>query len=162
MERMDILDHEQIHTKLRRIACEIAEKHTDSKALMICGMNSRGFFLAGELQKHIHSFLPKLKIEVIQAREGEKGLEFNPHPAFAGRHMLVIDDVINTGRTLMQAIHAIFAERPETIETAFLAKREHRNFPVKADYVGISLATTLSEHVYFDNSNAGKLKVYLQ
>jgi pyrimidine operon attenuation protein/uracil phosphoribosyltransferase len=62
----------------------------------------------------------------------------------------------------MQAIHAIFAERPETIETAFLAKREHRNFPVKADYVGISLATTLQEHVYFDNSKSDKLKVYLQ
>jgi pyrimidine operon attenuation protein / uracil phosphoribosyltransferase len=156
-----ILDHDAILLKLERIACEICEKHTQSQSIVICGMNSRGFFIAGQLAAHIKNILPSLQIELVQVT-AEGGMPaFSPQTNFTGKSVVVADDVINTGKTLMQVVNSIFNQQPASIETAFLAKREHRNYPVKADYFGISLATTLQEHVYFDNSVPHALQVYL-
>ena len=157
-----VLDHASILTKLERMACEICEKHTSSERLLICGLNQRGFFLATEISNYIVKILPLLKTELIQI-DTHSGNEpvFSPNPAFEAQHVLLVDDVINTGFTLMQVLQKVFSQKPLSIGTAFLAKREHRNFPVKADYVGISLATTLQQHVNFDNSNSSNLQVYL-
>jgi pyrimidine operon attenuation protein / uracil phosphoribosyltransferase len=87
--------------------------------------------------------------------------QFVPEMNMADQNIIVVDDVINTGETLMHVLQNIFSKKPRTIKTAFLAKREHRNYPVKADFVGISLATTLQEHVLFDNSNPAALEVCL-
>lgn len=156
-----ILDHDVILLKLERIACEICEKHTQSQSIVLCGMNSRGYFIAGQLATHINKILPSLQIELVQVT-AEGGMPvFTPQTEFKGKSVLVADDVINTGKTLMQVVNSIFTNQPASIETAFLAKREHRNYPVKADYFGISLATTLQEHVYFDNASPNALQVYL-
>ncbi len=157
-----ILEHQSIITKMDRMACEICEKHTESSQLIICGLNSRGFFLATELSRRINTILPELQTALVQiTTQNTETPLYSPVTDFKGKHVLVVDDVINTGATLMMVLQQIFASSPQSIETAFLAKREHRSFPVKADYVGISLATTLLEHVQFDNSNPDSLIVYL-
>ncbi|MBS3913812.1 MAG: hypothetical protein KG003_04895 [Bacteroidetes bacterium] len=157
-----ILDHQEILIKIDRIACEICEKHTAGGQLIICGMNSRGFDIAGRIRLKMQDVLPELKIQLLQVDTTQSEIpEFLPKISFEGQQVLVVDDVINTGRTLMSVLQRIFNENPTNIETAFLAKREHRNYPVKADYVGISLATTLQEHVVYDNSDNSALKVYL-
>lgn len=156
-----ILDHDAILLKLERMACEICEKHTQSQSIVLCGMNSRGFFIAGQLAAHIQHILPALKVELLQVTIEGGAPVFSPNSSFQGKSVVVADDVINTGKTLMQVINSIFNHQPSSIETAFLAKREHKNYPVKADYYGISLATTLQEHVYFDNTLPDALQVYL-
>lgn len=157
-----ILEHQSIITKMDRMACEICEKHTESSQLIICGLNSRGFFLASQLSGRINAILPELQTVLVQVTTHNTDTPFySPATDFKGKHVLVVDDVINTGATLMMVLQQVFAASPQSIETAFLAKREHRSFPVKADYVGISLATTLLEHVQFDNSNPDSLIVYL-
>lgn len=157
-----ILNHEAILTKLERMACEIAEKHTEQNELVFCGMNTRGFYIADTISQKVTSILTHLKITLVQVITQEDGTTvFSPEVDFQGKSVIVVDDVINTGRTLMWVLNTIFNGNPASIETAFLAKREHRNYPVKADYVGISLATTLQEHVYFDNRQPQGLQVYL-
>lgn len=147
--------------KLERMACEICERHSEQTSLSICGLNQRGYFLAALLQTKIKGILPGLNTNLVQVDSNGDTPVFAPATDFAGKQVLLVDDVINTGYTLMKVMQHIFLQRPAGIETAFLAKREHRNFPVKADYVGLSLATTLQEHVQFDNQNQDGLFVYL-
>lgn len=160
-EKTLILDHQAVLTKLERMACEICEKHYHDGELVLCGLNSRGYFLAVLLREKISQVLPKLTCTLINARVQEGGVAFDVPVSFRDKHVLVMDDVINTGATLMLVLSRIFGEHPKSIATAFLAKREHRYFPVKADYVGVSLATTLQEHVQFDNSDPANLNVFL-
>jgi pyrimidine operon attenuation protein / uracil phosphoribosyltransferase len=160
--KTQILDHLAIQVKLDRMATEICEKHTESDKIVLCGLNQRGFFLANTLAERVCSILPTLKVVTVQCLAPEAGpVTFEPKGSFSDNQVIVVDDVINSGRTLMQVLPVIFNDNPVTIETAFLAKREHRSFPVKADYVGISLATTLQEHVKFDDSRPQNLEVWL-
>jgi pyrimidine operon attenuation protein/uracil phosphoribosyltransferase len=146
---------------MERMACEICEKHIDSGELVICGLNSRGFVLSKLLGEQITATDPNLSVKNINATVTADTVSFSPSADFAGKHVLVMDDVINTGATLMLVLSEIFRHKPVSIGTVFLAKREHRNFPVKADYVGISIATTLQDHVAFDNTDPNNLSVYL-
>jgi pyrimidine operon attenuation protein/uracil phosphoribosyltransferase len=146
---------------MERMACEICEKHIDSGELVICGLNSRGFVLSKLLGEQITATDPNLSVKNINATVTADTVSFSPSADFAGKHVLVMDDVINTGATLMLVLSEIFRHKPISIGTVFLAKREHRNFPVKADYVGISIATTLQDHVAFDNTDPNNLSVYL-
>lgn len=143
------------------MACEICENHAESGELIICGLNNRGYFVAVLLAEKIRQIEPTLDCILVNARIEGEGVSFDHAVQFANKRVIIVDDVINTGFTVMQVLSRIFGEKPLSIGTAFLAKREHRNFPVKADYVGISLATTLQEHVQFDNSNTAELNVYL-
>jgi pyrimidine operon attenuation protein/uracil phosphoribosyltransferase len=146
---------------MERMACEICEKHINSGELVICGLNSRGFALSKLLGEQITATDPNLSVKNINAVVTAESVSFSPAADFAGKHVLVMDDVINTGATLMLVLSEIFRHKPVSIGTVFLAKREHRNFPVKADYVGISIATTLQDHVAFDNTDSNNLSVYL-
>lgn len=157
-----VLDHASILIKLERMACEISEKHSDGVEMVICGMNERGFYIAQHLAEKILEILPDASLNLVQVLTMDHTApQFKPQTDFNKRAVIVVDDVINTGKTLMHVLKNIFDADPASIETAFLAKREHRNYPVKADYVGVSLATTLQEHVFFDNSNPTALQVYL-
>ena len=161
MSTQDILNHHQIEIKIQRMACEIAECYVGHHSLVICGLNTRGYFLATLLAKGIKVFSPSLVVQLVQVTN-DKEILFKPETSLEKTHVLLVDDVINSGRTLMDVFQHIFVQKPISIRTAFLAKREHRAFPVKADFVGISLATTIKEHVHFDNDNIKNLKVYLK
>ena len=124
-------------------------------------MNDRGFALSQLLGKKVAAIDPNLKVTDINARVTGDAVQFLPEVNFQGKHVLVMDDVINTGSTLMLVLSEIYRCKPNSIGTVFLAKREHRNFPVKADYVGISIATTLQEHVQFDSTDPNNLSIYL-
>ncbi|MBM3399605.1 MAG: hypothetical protein FJY15_03455 [Bacteroidetes bacterium] len=156
-----ILSHTEILIKLERMACEICEKHTNSGALVICGLNRRGFALSKLLSEKINAIDSKLSVVNVNAVVDGDSVSFKPSAGFSGKHVLVMDDVINTGSTLMLVLSEIYRQKPVSIGTVFLAKREHRNFPVKADYVGISIATTLQEHVQFDSADPNNLSVFL-
>ncbi len=159
--KTQILSHKEILTKLERMACEICEKHTNSGELVICGLNSRGFALSKLLGEKITSIDSEIKVVNVNAFVNGDSVSFMPSAEFSGKHVLVMDDVINTGSTLMLVLSEIYGKKPVSIGTVFLAKREHRNFPVKADYVGVSIATTLQEHVQFDSADPNNLSVYL-
>ena len=134
-QKTQILDHPAILIRIERMACEICEK--------------------------IRETLTNLDCKLLRVNTKNGGVEFDSQTQFANAHVLLVDDVINTGATVMQALLKIYEQAPASIGTAFLAKREHRYFPVKADYVGISLATTLQEHVEFNNADSSNLLVQL-
>jgi pyrimidine operon attenuation protein / uracil phosphoribosyltransferase len=163
--RTPILDHRQIHTTVERIALEICSKHHAGSDLLIGGISERGSFLAellfSALQKYHNGKLVLFRIDFDRAGFNGEAIRFNPHQEFNGRHIIVVDDVLNSGKTLMHVLTPMVKEWPATLETMFLAERSFRSYPVRADYVGVSLATTLQEHVHFDCADENNLQLFL-
>lgn len=158
-----ILNHSEIHHILKRMSLEIAENHVDGLPIILLGLNERGYFIAEELEKHLKdidgiSLLSKQQL-VIEGDKITKSPEWNLFDKNAS--IVIIDDVLNSGRTAMLAVCECFNKSVKKIETSFLAVREYRSFPVYANYTGLSVSTTLKDHVYFDNSDTNNLQVYL-
>jgi pyrimidine operon attenuation protein / uracil phosphoribosyltransferase len=84
-----------------------------------------------------------------------------PPDYLSGKSVIIIDDVANTGRTLFYAFKVLMDVLPQKVEIAVLVDRKHKSFPVKVDYVGLSLATTLQEHIDAKLTNSAHLEVLL-
>jgi len=138
-----ILTAEAATARLKRMAYEVWEAHVDNGELFVVGIQHRGARVAealvntlraiSDLTVHLHE-LPKHDLEAV--------VEL---PAAA--HVLLVDDVLYSGRTLYEALVAVMRERPERVQVAVLIDRGHRQFPIHADYVGLDLATTLQAYV---------------
>lgn len=157
-QKQIVLRDPEIRIIIRRIAFQIAENHTDHFELLLIGLNQRGYYLANLIKQELQGILPSLSLK-LQALDMALLVE---KPSFSAAHILIVDDVLNSGKTAFIAASACMHGQLVKLETAFLAVREHRNFPIAANYVGLSIATTLQEHVLFDNDNESDLRVYLQ
>jgi pyrimidine operon attenuation protein/uracil phosphoribosyltransferase len=153
-----VLRDSEIRITLKRMVLQIAENYVDVSNLLLIGLNERGSFLAKLIQTGLTETLPHLQVSFQQM---DVLSDMPPHD-FNAEHILIVDDVLNSGKTAFIAAMSCMNAKIKTMETAFLAVREHRSFPVAANYVGLSIATTLQDHVLFDNENADDLNVYLQ
>ena len=153
-----VLRDSEIRITLKRMVLQIAENYVDVSNLLLIGLNERGSFLAKLIQTGLTETLPHLQVSFQQM---DVLSDMPPHD-FNAEHILIVDDVLNSGKTAFIAAMSCMNSKIKTMETAFLAVREHRSFPVAANYVGLSIATTLQDHVLFDNENADDLNVYLQ
>lgn len=156
-----ILDDNSIRVIIKRLTYEIAEDHLGVSELGLIGLNSRGSYICGLIQKELSEVLPDIKTEFF--RLDTEGGELKLHnPINQGlKHLIVVDDVLNSGKTAFLAASHCYHDSLISMEMAFLAVREHRSFPVYARYTGRSIATTIKEHVYFDNAEDTNLSVYL-
>ncbi len=153
-----VLQDAEIRITIKRMVLQIAENHVDNTHLLLIGLNERGYFLAQLIQDSLSQVLPKLQVD-LRALSMDSDLEgLNVQSP----HIIIVDDVLNSGKTAFKAASACLNPDIVQLETAFLAVREHRNFPIDANYVGLSIATTLQDHVLFDNENPQDLRVYLQ
>ena len=162
LEKQIIRNHGDILLVIKRIALEIAENHVETKQIYFIGLNDRGFFLANALCSELTVILLNTKIKSMQMDiQNNHFIPANEISDLENSAIIIVDDVVNSGFTAMKSITHFFEMGCKQIETAFFAKREHLNYPVLANYVGLSIATTLKDHVYFDNSNSTQLQIYL-
>jgi pyrimidine operon attenuation protein/uracil phosphoribosyltransferase len=156
-----VLEHDDLRRTLRRIAHEIAEKNPDSGRLAIVGIHTRGAVLA----RRLHTFLGELTgselpigdldISFYRDDVGAKAPAAQPvvhssHIDFdlSDRTVILVDDVLYTGRTVRAAIEALFDYgRPQRVQLAVLCDRGHRELPFRPDYVGKNLPTAREERV---------------
>ncbi len=149
---MQILTHRQIEQKITRLAHEVLENNYKEKELILAGINNNGVgfakLLQAELQRisNIEITLTKISLNPANPLKKEIELELTPD-AVKNKVIIVVDDVANTGRTLFYATKPLFETLPKKIEMAVLVERHHKSFPMKVDYVGLSLATTLKEDI---------------
>jgi pyrimidine operon attenuation protein/uracil phosphoribosyltransferase len=145
MQRTLILNTVQSQQKIERIAAEIQEKLFGTDAIFFLGIGEKGEALA----KHIIKELPKkIKVESAtcdKARIPADG--FLPNVNFEGKTVIVLDDVLESGTTLMHVCSAVMLQNPKQIKTMILVDRMHPRFPINADFVGLTLSTTLHNHV---------------
>lgn len=160
-----LLSHHQIEQKLERIAWQIYETQSHQKEILIIGVLEKGATIADLLAKKLQQ-ISTLKIHL-------NTLQLNKHAPMPGDaqftsivsnkidNIVLVDDVLNSGRTMLMALQPIMALNPDSITTVVLANRSHRLFPVSADIVGITLATTLQEHIQFRVAENGEMSVWL-
>lgn len=163
--RSCILNPHQIQQKIERIAHEIYENHYDEQILYFFGIVERGFVFATKLANEVEK-ISGIKVEVIpleinkkNPQKSEPKLNFD-HKNLKKKTIFLVDDVLNTGTTLMYAANFLIQFPIKGLRTVILVNRKHRLFPIRADFVGLSLATTLKEHIEVDFSEKN-LGVYL-
>ncbi len=137
--------------KLERMAFEIYEDNYDEEGILISGINSKGYFMARQLAGRLRAISP-LEIALCNVRLDPSDPISGPVTVdlpydITGKTVMVVDDVANTGRTLMYALKPFLKFTPKKINLAVLVDREHKRYPVSCDYVGLSLSTTFHEHV---------------
>jgi pyrimidine operon attenuation protein/uracil phosphoribosyltransferase len=144
-----ILTPEIIKRKLRRIALQIAEENAGENALLIAGINGNGEVLANKLAEELQQLL-NIRIEkttiLLNKREPIE-VSIQGNVVFDSKVIIVVDDVSNTGRTLLFALKPFLQSIPKKIQTAVLVERSHKLYAVQPDYVGLSVSTTLQEHI---------------
>ncbi len=150
-EKVKILSPGAAQARLRRIAYEVYENNFGEEDLVVLGIDDRGGFLARELADLLTDISP-LKVMLLEARKqddsGTVALLNEDAPAnIKGKVVLIVDDVLYSGKTLFHAIAAVMQYEPARVQTAVLIDRGHRNVPVTHDYVGMLLATSLKQHV---------------
>ena len=147
-----ILDDTAINQKIRRLGWEIYEDNLKEKEIVIVGISGRGEVLASILSKIIEDISSiKIKLGTISLDkdspyQSEVVIDLNIED-YTNKVVILIDDVLNSGKTLMYASKYFLTTPLVKLSTAVLVERSHNRFPVKADYIGLSLATTLQEYI---------------
>ena len=150
------------------MARQLLEVHYHEKELILLGVHGDGIEVAKRLEKILNKIgeMP-VRLESIKLNK-KNPLESSIKSSFevkslTGKTVIVIDDVLNSGRTLIHAVKYVLAANPKGIYTAILVDRIHRLFPVRADYCGLSLSTHLDQHisVNLNSDDNSKDVVYL-
>lgn len=151
-----ILSSETIKRKLKRMALEIAEQNADEKELIIAGVNGNGELLAQKLVEELQKVVPtKLSTVVIQLNKKQPlDAQLSTSMDINDKVVIIVDDVSNTGRTLLYGLKPFITNLPKKIQTAVLVERSHKLFAIQPDYVGLSVATTLQEHITVETEDS--------
>ncbi len=160
MNQSIILNNQQINHTIKRIAFQIYENNINEKTIILAGIAKNGFLLAQKFKKaleeisNIQVILCEVKINKKRPLEPiETSLNSSE---YADKSLVLVDDVLNSGTTLMYAVKHFLEVPLKQFKTAVLVNRNHKKYPIKADFKGLSLSTSLQEHitVEFDKNEA--------
>jgi pyrimidine operon attenuation protein / uracil phosphoribosyltransferase len=152
MNKNYILSEEVAQKKLLRLAYEILENNFGEEELLLAGIRESGSVIARNIQ-HLLSGIRPIQTDLITLTLDKKYPEevtLSKPVSFDGRTIILIDDVSNTGKTLLYALKPFLSAHPKKIQTLVLVDRTHKIFPVKPYYTGLSVATTLQEHIFVE------------
>jgi len=161
-----VLNHTDIESILKRMAYQIYENNFNDKNLTLVGISSRGFEIAKLLKLQLEE-ISNLKVNLFEltidkVSPAAENIKIEPLLVKLKGSVVIVDDVLNTGRTLIYAALPFLNIKIEKIQIAVLVDRNHKKFPVFADYKGIELNTTFQEHVSVELNKKKQFEVYLQ
>ena len=147
----ELLSHSQILQKIDRIAFQIIEDNLNEKEIYLVGIANKGYvfaeYLIEYLRKNSTNQFHLIKLEInkknsVECLSSDIKLDIPKEKV-----VILVDDVLNTGETLIHASHIILRHEVSKMRTVVLIDRRHRLFPIKADYAGLTLSTTLENHI---------------
>ena len=151
MESNIILNHQEIEHKIKRIAYQIYETFVDDKVIIIAGISSNGFEFAKKIAT-VFNEISTINVVLCEVFVNKQ----QPHlpittsisaDNYSNKSIVLVDDVLNSGTTLIYAVKHFLEVPISKLKTAVLVDRNHKKYPVKVDFKGISLSTSLLEHV---------------
>lgn len=147
-----ILSHDQIQHKVRRIAYQIYEANVSEKEIIIAGIDGGGLNFAKKIQTVLQNIteakIVLCKVSMNKSDPLESGVKTSiKEEDYTRKSIVLVDDVLNSGTTLIYGVHHFLKTPLKQLKTAVLVNRNHKKYPVKADYKGISLSTSLQEHI---------------
>lgn len=144
-----ILTADVIKRKLRRMALEIAERNAGEVHVILAGIAGNGAIVAQHIWQELSTIMaadiPLITININKKQPLEVAIKEDIN--FDNKIIILADDVANSGRTMLYALKPFLNFKPKSIQTLILVERSHKLFPIQSDYVGLSLATTLQEHI---------------
>tara|TARA_B100000959_G_scaffold140991_1_gene148110 strand:+ start:11244 stop:11747 length:504 start_codon:yes stop_codon:yes gene_type:complete len=164
MEKSLVLNKDQLQQKIDRLAWQIYEQNYKENEIIIAGIAKRGVLVAQKLADKLTNISSiKVKLVTIKLDKDnpyEKEIEVDiTESEFKDKVLILVDDVLNSGKTLIYGTKHFLSAPIKRLSTVVLVDRNHNRFPIKADFVGLSLSTTLKEHISVElEKNAG---VYL-
>ena len=164
MDKNKILDYHLIKKKIRRISLQIIESNSIDDEIIIAGIENNGYVIAKKICNEIKSISDK-KIQLCSIKIDKK----NPRKEitvslveeqYENKPVVIVDDVLNSGSTLMYAVKYFLNTKLKKLKTAVLVDRNHKKYPIKADYKGLSLSTSIQNHVEV-SINDNEINAYL-
>lgn len=159
MNKNIILNHQEIEHKIKRIAYQIHETFIDEEDIVIAGIANNGFILAEKISVVLKS-ISNLKISLCEVTINKQNpfapiTTSIPKEAYTNKGLILVDDVLNSGTTLVYGVKHFLEVPLKKFKTVVLIDRNHKKYPVKADFKGISLSTSSKEHVQvvFEENN---------
>lgn len=150
--RTQVLNDAQVRQKIRRMAFQIYESNFAEKSVVLAGIDGQGYALAKELAKEVSSLSP-LKVKLVKVfinketpEVGDVTLDTDAD-LILKKPVVLVDDVLNSGRTLAYGMKPFLSMAVKKIEVAVLVNRSHPKFPIQPEFTGYELSTTLNEHV---------------
>ena len=160
MTKNIILTHQEIVHKTRRIAYQIYETFSDENELVIAGISNSGFLFAQKVSEELKQIsditITLCEVQINKQNPAATIITSLSEKEYTNKNLVLVDDVLNSGATLIYSIRHFLNVPLKKFKTAVLIDRNHKNFPVKADFKGLSLSTSLQEHVQvvFEENNS--------
>jgi pyrimidine operon attenuation protein/uracil phosphoribosyltransferase len=151
-EKNYILSADVAEKKLKRMAYEILENNIGEYHVILAGIQHNGYVIAQKLLELLKG-ISDISFELISVSLDKKHpaeINIETAPDFNDKVVILVDDVTNSGKTLMYALKPFLQQYPKKIQILVMVERSHKKYPVQPDYVGISLTSTLLEHIYVE------------
>ena len=165
MKKNIILTNQEIEHKIKRIAYQIYETFVDEEEIVLAGIATNGFIFAKKIAQALQTIAPlKVSLCEVQINKQNPALPIRTSLSkenYSNKGLVLVDDVLNSGTTLIYAVRHFIDVPLKKFKTAVLVDRNHKKYPVKADFKGISLSTSLLEHVQVVFDEEGNSYAYL-
>ncbi len=151
MSKTIILNHTDIANKIRRIAYQIYEINADEKEIVIAGIEKRGYELAERIAKILES-ISNVKVQLCSVKINKKS-PLEPIKStltseeYSDKSLVLVDDVLNSGSTLMYGVRHFLSVPLKQFTTVVLVDRNHKKYPIKVDFKGLSLSTSIQDSI---------------
>ena len=164
MERKPILDGAHALMKLRRLAYEILEENHGEERIVLAGVHGAGAVVAQRLKELVQDISGRqVDLLTVQLdKRHPKDVTLDREPDMGDSVVILVDDVTNSGRTLLYSLKPFLDHHPRKIQTLVLVERSHKTYPIHPDFVGLRLATTLNDHVSVEVSDGEVVGAYIQ
>lgn len=149
--------------KLQRMAFEVIENNLEEKNIILAGIEEHGSIIARNIAQILKE-AGQISVQLISISLDKKNpgeITLSRQPDLDGKTVLIVDDVANSGKTMLYSLKPFLAFHPKKIQTLALVERTHKAFPVHLDYVGLSVATTLQEHIFVEVSGEEVTGAYM-
>jgi len=159
-----VLNSDDIDKKIKRLSYQILEKNLNEKEVILVGLKPNGSYLSKKIKSFINEF-SNIKISLYNIEMDKKKLLFKncipelKHENINKKVIVFIDDVMNSGGTLMYAINEILSYYPKDIQICVLIERTFKNFPLSANFKGLELSTSEYEHVEVILNKSSKVMI---
>ena len=158
-----ILDYQDVENKIKRISLEILEDNIDQKKLILFGVSKNGKIIAKKIIALIKKY-SKIDLELIGVEivlNSKNVFKFDKSFRVNNRSVIIVSDVSQSAKTLQLIISSLMPQDPFKIKTAVMVNRDHSLFPVKINFSGLNLSTSVNEHVDVSVNKDEEFTVYL-
>ena len=158
-----ILDYQDVENKIKRISLEILEDNIDQEKLILFGVSKNGKIIAKKIIALIKKY-SKIDLEIIGVEivlNSKNVLKFDKSFKVNNRSVIIVSDVSQSAKTLQLIISSLMSQDPFKIKTAVMVNRDHSLFPVKINFSGLNLSTSVNEHVDVSVNKDEEFTVYL-